>query len=344
MSARRFLKRKYGKIYIRFNEPFSLKEYLLKNHLELKDCHHNLATHITGLINQVSLVTPLSLISTAILTSHKRGFYLSELQKSSHILMDFINKEGIPVSKTLVDPPKAVLETVALLMGWKVIEFMEDTPEDEETFYFVDDDKKMELEYYKNNIIHFFIYHSFVALSLLKGTEELKSIDDIISDYIFLKEIMTKEFIFHEQENISHKVDSILEYFVNSGLLVKSHGDSLYKITKQGFDQLPVWSDLIKTFIESYWITSLAILKNKDMIDSGEHLLKSIRYFGKRYYKQGIIEHVGAISRFSYQNAVSLFTGMLSKDTNTTAEDKKYDFKKLSNISKNLYGFLHHAR
>ena len=126
--------------------------------------------------------------------------------------------------------------------------------------------------------------------------------------------------------------------------MVKSQKDAQYKITKLGFDKLPIWSDLTKTFIESYWITSRAILRNKENIDSEEYLLKSISYFGKRYYKQGIIEHIGAISRFSYKNAMSLFMGMVLKGRQNSSENEDYNFKKLSDISKNLYEFIQQVR
>ena len=61
-----------------------------------------------------------------------------------------------------------------------------------ETFYYVDEDKKRELEYYKNSIIHCFIAHSFVAVSLLTGTEEIRREEAIREDYGFLKNIFIK--------------------------------------------------------------------------------------------------------------------------------------------------------
>jgi glycerol-3-phosphate O-acyltransferase len=79
ITARRFLKRRYGKIYIRFSHPFSLGEYLSSRQKEDKESHVKLAHHLVQSINAVSLVTPLSLVATAILANHPRGFLLSEL-------------------------------------------------------------------------------------------------------------------------------------------------------------------------------------------------------------------------------------------------------------------------
>ena len=74
ITARRFLKRRYGKIYIRFNHPFSLSEYLSNRQQADKESHLKLAYHLIQSINAVSLVTPLSLVATAILANHRRGF------------------------------------------------------------------------------------------------------------------------------------------------------------------------------------------------------------------------------------------------------------------------------
>jgi glycerol-3-phosphate O-acyltransferase len=218
---------------------------------------------------------------------------------------------------------------------------MEDTSGEEETFYFVEDDKKLELEYYKNNIIHFFIHHSFVATSLLSGSEETKSLDSVISDYAFLKEVLSREFIFVKDNDIEGSISSIIEYFLGEGLLIRSNMDGGYKITRQGFDRLPSWAALAKTFIETYWISAKVIGQKKSGAMTEEMLLKNINYLGKRYYKLGVIEHIGAISRISFQNAVSL----INKNMLSSSEiPQEYSGFNLSEISKRLYDLSHYGK
>jgi glycerol-3-phosphate O-acyltransferase len=344
ISTRRFLKRRYGKIYIRFNEPFSLNEYISKMNPELTTLYQELATQITTSINEVSLVTPLSLISTAVLTNHRKGFLISEIQESINILMGFLRRYNITVSTTLNNPSKAVLETISLLISWKVVNFMEDTSGEEETFYFVEDDNKLELEYYKNNIIHFFIYHSFVATSLLSGSEETKSLDSIMSDYTFLKKVLNREFIFKKEDDISGRIRSIIEYFLDEGLLTRSDMDGGYKITRQGFDRLPSWAALVKTFIEAYWISAKVMGQKKNSAMTEEMLLKNINYLGKRYYKLGIIEHIAAISRISFQNAVSFINKNIINSSENLQKYPGCGYENLSQITKRLFDLSHYGK
>ncbi|MDY7036712.1 MAG: 1-acyl-sn-glycerol-3-phosphate acyltransferase, partial [Thermodesulfobacteriota bacterium] len=103
MKIRRLLNKKYGKIYIRFNHPFSLNEYLSKTGRS-KDISRGLAFHLIQSMNEVSLVTPLSLIATAILTNHRRGFHASELTDTFNILLGFLKRNNAPLAPTLRDP------------------------------------------------------------------------------------------------------------------------------------------------------------------------------------------------------------------------------------------------
>ncbi|MBW2609068.1 MAG: 1-acyl-sn-glycerol-3-phosphate acyltransferase [Deltaproteobacteria bacterium] len=340
INARRFLKKKYGKIYVRFNNPFSLNEYLSQREQDAKDTTKDLAFHLVRSINEVSVVTPLSLIATAVLAAHRSGFHMSELLETVNILLKFLENHKMPIANTLNDPSKAVKDTVSLLTNWKVVNLMEEAPGEEETFYYVDDDKKMELEYYKNNIIHFYIHHSFVALSLLNGIAEEKETESIISDYTFLKELFKNEFVFDKDEDLHGKIGSITEYFLKSGFLTRSNGDRGYKITKLGFDKLPVWAALSKTFLESYWIAAKAISQKKD----GGGLLKSMNYLGKRLYKQGVIDHIGALSQVNYRNAMGFINRNVLNSNKRSSKDRPSSFESLSQFSKRLYDLSHYGQ
>ncbi|NIR15518.1 MAG: hypothetical protein GWN86_16970, partial [Desulfobacterales bacterium] len=80
------------------------------------------------------------------------------------------------------------------------MDLLEGAEREEETFYYVEEEKKLELEYYKNSIIHFFIPHSFVAISLLTGQEEVKTLESIVVDYAFLRGLFESEFVFDGDE------------------------------------------------------------------------------------------------------------------------------------------------
>jgi glycerol-3-phosphate O-acyltransferase len=340
-QARRYLKKKYGKIYVQFNEAFSLKEYLSQTNPSGQITHQELAFHLVQAINDVSLVIPLSLVATAILANHRRGFHRSELTETVDIFLEFLTKQGVPLADTLNEPTKAVQDTLSLLVGWKVIDSLEDTPGEEEPFHYVDEDKKMELEYYKNSIIHFFIPHAFVALSLLSGKEEVKDTEAIISDYAFLKNLFRHEFVFNEKEDLREKITSVVEYFSDATFISGSEDGGGYKLTKLGYAKLPIWAALAKTFIESYWIAVRSMTGRTEKAGKREDLLKEMSYLGRRFHKLGVVEHIGALSELNYKNAVNFINEDFFKSSNHSEEQSNVN-ERLSQLGQRLYELSHY--
>jgi glycerol-3-phosphate O-acyltransferase len=343
LRARRFLKMRYGKIYIRFNNPFSLTEYLSRKNQAQDGVHRELAIHLVKSINAVSPVTPLSVVAMGILANHRRGFHLSELAETVEVLLNFTRKYGIPLAVTLSDPEKAVKETLSLLADWKVIDSLKDIEGEDEIFYYVEEDKKMELEYQKNSIIHFFIPHSLVAISLLSGKEEVKETDSIVADYAFLKNLFKSEFVFDEKEDLPEVVNAFIEYFLDAGFLSRFEEDGGYKITKLGFDKLPIWAGLVKTFLESYWIAVKAISQQTSKAVKDDNLVKHMMYLGKRFHKLGIIDHIGALSELTFKNAMNLVHEDIFGPHEITEENRFRALERLSQLGQRLYELSHYG-
>ncbi len=342
LTARRFLKKRYGKIYIRFNHPFSLSEYLAKGEEPQKDAHLKLAYYLVQSINAVSLVTPLSLVATAILANHRKGFLVSELLDTVKTLLNFLRMCNAPLADSLGDPPRAVEETLSLLIHWKVVDMLEDVDQEEETFYYVDDEKKLELEYYKNSIIHFFIPHALVAISLLTGTEEVKTHASITSDYRFFIDLFKNEFVFDEDQDLQESVNALILYFLASKLLKPSDEGEGYKITKRGYNTLPVWAALAKTFLESYWIAAKSVGQRIGKGDKRKDNIKNMDLLGKRFHKLGLVEHVGALSRLNYTNAMSYINENILKESGESEEDPTHASENLSQLGQRIYELSHY--
>jgi glycerol-3-phosphate O-acyltransferase len=345
LRARRFLKRRYGKIYLRFAHPLSLKDYLAQGGPSVKNLHSSLALHIVNSINAVTLVTPLSLVATAILANHRRGFHLAEVTETVDILLKFLKTYDVPLAATFADQTNLVDETLSILIGLKIVDFLGDEQGEEETFYYVDEERKMELEYYKNNIIHFFNPHSFVAISLLTGTEEVKDPEQITSDYAFLKNLFKNEFVFDEKQGLHETVNTAIEYFLESNFLARPHkSDGGYTITKLGFDKLPIWAALTKTFLESYWIAVKSISQQKNvMMKTEEDLLKKMDYLGKRFHKLGLIDHIGALSQLNFRNAMTFINQEIRDAQKGNEEDDPLLFERLSQLGQRIYDLSHYG-
>ncbi len=338
LQARRFLKSSYGKIYIRFDKPFSLREQMAsQGEGESGEKHKNLAFHIADSINNITLITPLSLISTAILTTHRKGFYVPELKNTIELYLNLAKRINAPVSVDLPDIDKAIDDALDMLREWNIIEHTDELSDREKGFCFIRDDKKLKLEYYKNNIIHFFIDYSFTAISLLTQVEENNNIENALAVFDFLRNTFANEFLYRSGERAENRAASIIGYFHESGFIEDMSETGGFRITRSGFDKLPSWAALAKTFIESYWITANVIMQTKDEKISGDNLLKQIISMGNKYYKSGVIDHIGSISRINFQNAVTYINRNVLKVEKGRKANNARDYESLADFIKKLH-------
>ena len=167
------------------------------------------------------------------------------------------------MADSLSDPQVAMDETMTLFTKNNAVSLLEDV-DGSGTFYFVDDEKKMELEFYKNSIIHFFIRHAFLALSLLKGSQNVKNDSDIVEDYSFLKRLFRYEFIYDSSTTTQREIDDAVAYFLELLLIERDEGGQGYVLTRSGFEEFPQWATFILPFLESYWIATRHIMGNKE--------------------------------------------------------------------------------
>lgn len=338
LGARRFLKRKYGNIYIRFGEPFSLKEYLGGREAHGEELQKEMAFHLVKSINKVTLVTPLSLVATTILTRHRRGFLMDELKETASVYHGFLKRYAVPTAPNLENLDRSLEEAVSLLIGWKMVNVLTDI-EGEETFYFVEDEKKRELEYYKNSTIHYFIANGFTAISLLRGTAEVRSIEAVERDYLFLRRLFKSEFIYGGA-NPAQELAQTLEYYRDEQLITETDDKKGLRLTRLGLDRLPMWAAFVRTFLESYWVASRVMLRWEQRPKKKGDLIKIMIFQGIRFHKMGLIEHLESVSQLTFQNAVRYIRENVLASENKEEEDPALRLERLNRFSDTLHDII----
>jgi glycerol-3-phosphate O-acyltransferase len=315
VKARKFLRGRYGRAYIQFSEPISLKEYLAQlpdqeSH-QARDHGQEIAYRIIQAINRISVVTPFSLVCAALLTYPRKGVYRRELLHIIQVLYDYLLAHGVPQADSLENLNQAVEDTLALCESRKLI-----TPiEKEEGLtdelglggYSIDETKRPLLEYYKNNILHFFLPTSMVALAILarQGFEFDRS--QVLEDFCFLRDFFQNEFVFNNLDPES-QLEEILNYFNSRGVIVRLElKEASYTLSASGLKELSYFANLLYNYLESYWIVlrSMKYLQKKPR--SEKEFLKRMQSIGQKLYKLGEVERAEALSEATFQNALKVF-------------------------------------
>ena len=317
VGARKFLKGRYGRAYIQFSDPISLQAYLAQlpqaepGDLQTRQHSQELASRIIQAINQISVVTPFSLVCSALLTYPRKGVYRRELLQIIQVLSDYLEHQGVPETDSLEDLNQAVEETLALCESRKLI-----TPiEKEEGLtdelglggYSIDETKRPLLEYYKNNILHFFLPAAMVSLAILAGQGFEFKREQILEDYGFLQDFFRNEFIYSDADPES-QVTQTLDYFASRGVVITlDPQEASYTLSASGLKELAYFANLLFNYLESYWIVFRSIKYLQKKPRSEKEFLKRIQSIGAKLHKMGEVERTEALSEATFQNALKIF-------------------------------------
>jgi glycerol-3-phosphate O-acyltransferase len=198
----------------------------------------------------------------------------------------------------------------------------EEEEEIEEIVYSLEDDKRMNLEYYKNTILHYFLPVSFVATSILTSPEDMIPINRINDDYAFFKRLFRHEFIYDDQKSDLDEVGEVLSYLRDRGMIAgfDKNEKAWIEVKGRGRTSLLPFAGLIHNYMESYWVVIRGAYYLRKGLKAEKDWLKSIRGLGVRMYKKGEIRRAEALSQSNYQSAVRYL-----KDANIITESEVQD-------------------
>jgi glycerol-3-phosphate O-acyltransferase len=314
----KLLRKRYGRVYMNVGEPILLKSYLAAQEkpieemtvAERQSLYRRIGYTIVRAINKVSVVTPFALTSSGLLCYDRRGISLGELREVLTLFFDYLSSQKVSFAMTFADREKAVGEALNLFDQSGLISRMgaeeEEEEEVEEIVYSLEDDKRMNLEYYKNNILHYFLPVSFVATSVLASPEDMVPVNRIRDDYAFFKRLFRHEFIFDDQKDDFEEITETLSYLRDRGMIAgfDKEEKGWVEVKGRGRTNLLPFAGLIHNYMESYWVAVRGCYYLRKGPKAERDWLKNIRGLGERMYRKGEIRRAEALSQSNYQSAI----------------------------------------
>ncbi len=344
VQARKFLQKRYGKIYINFHEPISVNELLLQLEMPLaempsKDQNiliRNLGWRIINAIDRVTVVTPHSLVAATLLNINKKRFSHSELMHNVEIYLNYLVSQDAKLADTLIfDSVHATQNALDNYIQRKIVERVNENKAEKQTepLYTLVSAKRPVLEYYKNNSIAYFIPIAFTAAAILKKDAFQFCASDLHDQYTFLQDLFKYEFAYNLDKPQEYFVRKSIKAFIDDAILIPHQTlPDTYNITSAGFRKLNLYARFLKTYFESYWVT-LSYFKStpKGTHDIKERL-KKIQSLGQKMNKRKEIELKESLSKINYNNAITFFTSQGIKGAENESVIATYE----NNITKYL--------
>ncbi|MCP4367101.1 MAG: glycerol-3-phosphate acyltransferase [Deltaproteobacteria bacterium] len=336
IKARKILKKRYGRIYINFHTPISLKDLLEENNLSIHEMTskeknafcRSIGHRITNSIEKVTVATPNSIVSSAVLNQPKNTFSYTHLKSHIDMYLRYLKSQNAGLADTFTHDSDGAIEHVC--NNYEQRKFIENISRGQKKdifspVYMINDNKRPNLEYYKNNSIVFFIPAAYTALSIIEKDTFQFSASDLHPCYIFLKDLFQKEFISDMDKTPEYLVRKNIKAFIDESILIPhTRLPDTYSFTPAGLKKLTLFSTFLKTYFESYLIVLYFFKKySKNSIHPKERL-KKIQATGAHMYQKKIIERKEALSKINYQNAIELFLGIGIKGAENTDKINVY--------------------
>jgi glycerol-3-phosphate O-acyltransferase len=203
----RRLGQQYGDVHLRFAEPISLQKALGPQEVgadpnpdEVSLALQKLAFEVCFRINQATPITPVSLVTLALLGRGDRAQSLEEMGKSLRNLVAYVQRRRLPVSDELApDDPESVRRTLDGLVASGVLQRYEEGPE---PVWMIAPDQHLAAAYYRNTVAHFFVNGAIAELALLRASEDgvAERRREFWEEASRLRDLLKFEFFFAERE------------------------------------------------------------------------------------------------------------------------------------------------
>jgi glycerol-3-phosphate O-acyltransferase len=321
VRARKFLKRRHGKVYLQFSEPLSVDALAERWGTPLKEMGDKeftrfsraLGNRIIHAIGRVSVVTPHAITAAAILNSGRERLDFQELTTTVEIYLNHLYAVGARLADTLImDHHRAIARSMESYVQRKIVE----APEKDSgapvgsCSYLLKEARRPFLEFYRNTCIAFFVPAAFTALAVLQKDAFQLPAADLHADYAFLQELLELEFVSDPDTPPEHHLRRSLKLFVEDAVLIPHPSlPDTFNVTAAGFRKLKLFAMFLKTLLESYWVVLSYLRQAPAEGEDAKERVRKITSFGNRMFRQKEIDHREALSRVTYENALEFFSG-----------------------------------
>ncbi|MBL8683167.1 MAG: 1-acyl-sn-glycerol-3-phosphate acyltransferase [Myxococcales bacterium] len=269
-----------------------------------------LADTVMREINRVTPVTPAALVATALLSRRRGGMPREELLEHIDALVSDLRASGARFASALAvgyeggNRPyrvDAIDQVIALFVDGKSLEVHGPA---HDAIYHVPEARRIALDYYKNNLLHFFVARAIVATAALAATqaggasstahERSAPVRAVREEYDALCAMFSKEFSFDADRE--REFSSALAGAVARRELVID-GASATIPDRAAVERLRFDAGMLRNFVEAWWLTARATeLLDKGSIPAKELVNKALS-LGQRWLLTGELTRREAVTR-----------------------------------------------
>jgi glycerol-3-phosphate O-acyltransferase len=327
IKARKLLRARYGRIYVRFGQPLQFSQVLSEAGLT----HRPLSAKVVGelssriadqtlhRINCHAVVSAQGLVAAALLNATKQGLSLEALNERVEIYLNYLVSQKIELADTLMMDRRHAIGFVLddfIRQKWVRRRYQVgiDVRSITEARFRVRSGRRQMLEYYKNSCLPVLLPAAVVALAILVKDVFQFTTEALAPQMAQIEQHLEGEFPRDVAHDLSWRLRKTIKAFMDDAIVMPhAHLPDTYRLTAGGRRRLILFAGLLKPLLESYWITVTAHLQaaSKNGHAKPSPNVKQIHQTGKRLFKQGRIDGIEALSHPIFQSAADHYQARL---------------------------------
>jgi glycerol-3-phosphate O-acyltransferase len=269
------------------------------------------------------MVTPASLLATVLLIHEKRGITRTDLRARAEELVQVFRRLDAPVARAITDRAGALrpdtLETaIALFLDAKLVTVTEGAGD--ASVLAVPEGKRLAVEYFKNNVLHFFVPSALVASSLaaLGWEAPMTALRDRVRE---LSRLFKLEFHYRADAPFEEIFSDALGRMIEAGEVIWE-GDVVRRGPGRDGARVEVYAEMIRTYLEAYVLALDSVKAEQALPVARKDWSKQILARGQRAFAAGDITLRETVSKPKLESALSAFheLGLVRLDGNDIRE------------------------
>ena len=322
LRAPRVLRSRYGRLYLQFGEIFDLASLHREAAGQESDATgqipeltparrralvSRIAHRITYEIDRVTIVTPTALLATVMLVAGTRGLTRAELLARAAELVQVFRRFDAPVARSITDRSGALradtIETaISLLIDAKLLTV---GAGDQASLLSVPDAKRLAAEYFKNNVLHFFVPSALVAsaLAALGWEASMLALRDRVRA---LSRLFKLEFQYRADAPFEEIFSDALGRMLEAGEVVWE-GEVVRRGPGRDGARLELYARMVLTYLEAYALALDSIKEANARPLARKEWSKQVLARGRRALAEGAITMRESVSRPKLESALSAF-------------------------------------
>ena len=331
--------RNYGKIYVRFPEAVSMREYLGQPHGEMTHdedakrlAMQKMAFEVAWRILRVTPVNATNLVSALLLTMRGLALTLDQLHHTLQDSLDYLERKNTPVTNSALRlrTPEGVRSAVDALSNGHPVTMVDGG---HEPVWRIAPEHELEAAFYRNSLIHAFLETSIVELALAHAAHaEEDPLQAFWTQVMRLRDLLKFDFYFADsaafRENIAeemswHSRTRGGQEFDGWEAQVSAGGEQIFQLLKS---KRPLLSGaMLRPFFEADEIVA-DVLRDAPAEIGEQELTKRALGVGAQYAAQGRVLSNESVSALLFATArqVAADQNLLTHGADLAARRKEF--------------------